>query len=601
MFRELEQMACSSMQEKYGYENSRFQKDVDENFHCSVCHNVLKKPRMCQNNEHVFCHACITEHLRRNSQTCPECSEHLTVDTLRRPRVLNNYLSKLKINCDFASRGCPEFVCVENLESHVANCGFAPVMCPNQNCGMVIDKQDRVHHETVVCEYKKTKEHDSKQALKCDLMELDKNVKAENVNTCNNHVEIKNVAGNLKECLVELDEKIGSVEKTLENNQTEMKKMVGKFEESFVGMNKIINQKLEDLNSCKDVLKEDQCEVKKELKDVKVNLSKVNNNVEELRAMMGQMLEKFSKLELTKKPPSPTEEVLTTTRKDILIAGGGNSAEVFSWDTNSWYEIESLNEAHSGASSFVLNEQVFDVGGEITKTIETLDLNELPLKWKKFSAELPYESCDHRTVVIESRVIHLGGYNCDEGKRSNAVSELQVTSPYRMKELCQMPKSADCHGAEAFEDKALIMGGEDDNGAALDSVFEFDPEKNECKEMPLLPNPLKEMATVRWGDQVVVLGGRSKDNEVLDDVFMYDGKTGETTTLPSMLKKRYNCCAIGTEDVIVVMGGVDEKYERVCLVECLTIGAASWKYLSPMSSNRYRAVAEVLPSTRKYV
>jgi hypothetical protein len=86
-------MACCPIEDKYGYEDSRFQGDVDENLHCSICYNVLKEQRTCRNNEHAFCLACISEHLRVNTQTCPECNEHLSVDTLRRPRVLNNILS----------------------------------------------------------------------------------------------------------------------------------------------------------------------------------------------------------------------------------------------------------------------------------------------------------------------------------------------------------------------------------------------------------------------------------------------------------------------------------------------------------------------------
>ena len=157
---------CRPTEEKlYGYEDSRFERDVDENFHCSICYNVLKEPRTCRNNDHVFCLDCISEHLKVNSQTCPECNEHLSVETLRRPRVLNNYLSKLKINCDYASRGCPEYVCVEDLKTHAENCGFAPVLCSNEACGMEINKQERVHHETAVCEYRnrRVKCHDCGQ------------------------------------------------------------------------------------------------------------------------------------------------------------------------------------------------------------------------------------------------------------------------------------------------------------------------------------------------------------------------------------------------------------------------------------------------------
>jgi N-acetylneuraminic acid mutarotase len=323
--------------------------------------------------------------------------------------------------------------------------------------------------------------------------------------------------------------------------------------------------------------------------------------VDEVKVMMSQMLEKFNMLELLSKLPSPTEGMFNTPREDILIAGGWgakNRAEIFSSEKNGWYKISEMNEEHTGASSFIYNDQLFVAGGS-TETIETLDLNELPLKWMEFSNEFPYQGDDHQTVVYQQRVIHIGGYNRDEKKVSNVISELQLTSPCTLKELCQMPQPRDCHGAEAFEDKVLILGGEDDNDDVLDSVLEFDPKKNECKELPSLPHPMKEMATVRWRDQVVVLGGHDKDDQVLNDVFMYDCKTGKITALPSMLEKRYDCCAVITGNTIVVMGGCNDG--NLSSVECFTMGGSTWKYLPSMNKKRSEAVAEVLPSTRKYV
>ena len=198
---------CPTQQKKYGYDDSRFQRDVDEHFHCSICYNVLKDPRMCR-NDHAFCLDCITEHLKVNSQTCPECNEHLTVDTLRRPRLLNNYLSKLKINCDHASRGCPEFICVENLESHVESCGFSPVMCSNKNCGMKINKQDKDHHENEICESRKAK--------------------------CQDCGKMQEVVGRLEGSLMELDGKVETTSNEIKKNHGDMKKIVE-------GMNRMVN------------------------------------------------------------------------------------------------------------------------------------------------------------------------------------------------------------------------------------------------------------------------------------------------------------------------------------------------------------------------
>ena len=544
---------CSSVV-KYGYEDCRFEKDVDENFHCSICYNVLKEPRMCRNNEHLFCVDCITEHLRVNSQTCPECNEHLSVDTLRRARVINNFLSKLKINCDHASRGCPEFTCLEELKTHVATCGYAPVLCSKAECGMEINKQDKVRHETEVCEYRRVKCHDCGQ--------------------------IKEDVETLKRSLLQLDEKVESTNKDINNNHVEVKQAVGKL---------------------KQQVKQEVQQIKKEVKE---SLSKVNKDVDEVKVMMIQVLEKLNMLEQHNKVPSPSAGILDTPREDVLVAGGwgnaGKSTEVFSWEKNGWFEVSEMNEGHWLASSFIYNDQLFVVGGWCSKTIETLNLNELPLKWMKCPGELPYSGDDHQTVVYQQRIIHIGGYNRDQRRKSDMISELQLTSPCTMKKLCQMPEPRSCHGAEIFEDKVMILGGEGDQGH-LNTVLEFDVNKNECKKMPPLPHPLSRMATVCWRNQVVVLGGRNEREKALNDVFMYDCKTGKITTLPSMLEKRWKCCAVITGDTIVVMGGDNEEAESLSSVECFTMGGSAWEYLPAMNKARFGAVAEVLLSSRKYV
>ena len=151
-----------------------------------------------------------------------------------------------------------------------------------------------------------------------------------------------------------------------------------------------------------------------------------------------------------------------------------------------------MNEEHGGASSFIDKDQMFVVGGTNTKTIETLNLNELPLKWKKCATDLPYPCSYHQTVVHQQRVIHIGGYNHNIDTKSDIISELQLTSPSIMKELCRTPESRDCHGAEIVGDKVLIFGGDTNDNDRLDSVLEFDPMTKECKRMPPLPCPFQK-------------------------------------------------------------------------------------------------------------
>ena len=423
--------------------------------------------------------------------------------------------------------------------------------------------------------------------------------------------------GRLEGSLMELDGKVEGVEKKIEKNHVNIKRIVEKLEGSLVRMNKLADEKVEAMrNRLEKVQRENKeevgevkkevGEVNKEVKDVKENLSKVNKDVDVVKVMMSQVLEKLNMLEHLNKLPSPTEGMLNTPREDILIAGGDDDetgTEIFSWEKNGWFEVSPMNEEHVGASSFIYKDQLFVVGGNQSKTIETLDLSVLPLKWMKFPGNLPYACDGHQTVVYQERVIHIGGFDYNKRELSNVISELQLTSPYRVKELCQMPEPTECHGAETFEDKILIFGGEKslESTDFLDSVLEFDVKTNQCKEMPTLPRPLTRMATVQWRDQVIVLGGRDKDNKVVNHVFMYDCKTGKITVLPSMLEKRWGCCAVITGNTIVVMGGENEELEDLNSVECFTMGDSTWEYLPAMNKAKWCAVAEILPSTRKYV
>ncbi len=110
-----------------------------------------------------------------------------------------------------------------------------------------------------------------------------------------------------------------------------------------------MNQKIMDENG---QTKMEIGEVKKEVKDVKDNLLKVDKDVDEVKVMMTQMLEKFNMLELLNKLPSPAEGMLNTAREDILIAGGygwrssdpGKSTEIYSWEKNGWFEVSPMNE-----------------------------------------------------------------------------------------------------------------------------------------------------------------------------------------------------------------------------------------------------------------
>ena len=142
---------------QHGYLDKRFPVVVNANFHCPICFNVLRDPVQCRRNEHYFCLCCITKHLEI-SQTCPVCQEGLTPKTLKEPsRIVADFLSTLKISCEFAPRGCKELIELRALQQHVYVCDFMPVVCSNEGCSKLVNRKDKKNHESNVCKYRKVK------------------------------------------------------------------------------------------------------------------------------------------------------------------------------------------------------------------------------------------------------------------------------------------------------------------------------------------------------------------------------------------------------------------------------------------------------------
>jgi BMFP domain-containing protein YqiC len=107
------------------------------------------------------------------------------------PRIVTDYLSELNIRCDFHPRGCLEIVKLNNLERHVASCGFSPVQCSNDGCNALVSLRDKFYHQSEVCEFRKSKCHDCSQ-LKKEIKEMRDQMVAE-------HNQIKDEIKGMKE------------------------------------------------------------------------------------------------------------------------------------------------------------------------------------------------------------------------------------------------------------------------------------------------------------------------------------------------------------------------------------------------------------------
>jgi hypothetical protein len=222
---------------------------------------------------------------------------------------------------------------------------------------------------------------------------------------------------------------------------------------------------------------------------------------------------------------------------------------------------------------------------------ETLSIN-----WSDFAAKLPAKMCGHSSVVYKDSLLVTGGYNEDQRVYSDCIHEVQLKPPHTVKLVCKMPEPSYRHSTVLCDDSILIVGGKKsvDCKDNLSSVLSYDIKKNECQQLPALPYPVSNMATVKWAENVVIIGGADKDDKALNNVIIYNIKTGNSHMLPPMLHKRKGCMAVVIENTIVVLGGMDERNNRLKSVEGFNFERFSWQELPDMKETRWLATAVVI-------
>ena len=543
-----------------GYDDELFQHPVGHTLHCNICTNVLKDPVMCRHNEHLYCRACITPHLV-NFQTCPNCMDPLTVDTLcQASRGIRNLLAELKIRCKFFDRGCGTFVELGQLESHIEECGFAPAVCSNDGCQLEVNKRDLLHHETTECEHRRVQ--------------------------CHSCSDIKNEIVRMKVSLATMDEKLDRNEKKLDEKLERTEENGKVVEENVVAKFELVQEQLNQQEESNRRLEADNVEMKKSL----IEIAKQLERLHEVQA------------EQIKKGIAEADEI--DRQPKVVIAGGKNengslnSVEMFSVLNKTWTPLQPLKKCHHGASSVVYHNQVFVVGG--TKSIKTLSFNAVQagqsIAWENFPAEIPFKLWGHCTVVYGKRLIVIGGYDGDKREHSDNITDVSLVPPYTSKLLTTMPQKRWYHGVALFGDKILIAGGLHGKNfrTSTKTVLLYDITKNECQELAPLRYAVGEIALVKWGeDNVIIAGGIDGNGKPLSKVLLYNFKTQKSFELPEMKYKREGCVAAVVRDTVIVMGGKDEKGKFLKSVESFRFDSYSWEELPEMLEERYIGTAFV--------
>ena len=530
-----------------GYEEERFEHEVDSKLLCPICSNVLKDPVQCQ-NEHYFCRSCIKKHLHENSETCPMCQDHLTEETLSKPpRLLTNMLECLKIRCDHAKRGCQELIKLEFLHQHVKSCGYSPTRCTNSGCSQVINQHEKERHENQLCPF---------GMFVCDDCQEQVLRKSRRVHPCF------------------IKKEVDEISRKMEKNTKEVKDEVKQMK---LNQDEFLRNLMAQVDRQNDVVN-DLCR-------------KVNNLDYKMEGIPKEETERW--------------DLFTGRQKIFVVAGKDdkyrlNSVESYSWSENSWTAEPSMNEVRSGLSAFVHDQQIYVSGGwtgtECFDSIESLNVDGEHKEWVETPIKMPVKSKEHKMVCHENTAILTGGRNGDNV--SDGIYGIKLNSPHTSKLLTKMPEPTCDHGCNIIDNQAVIVGGRTSNYLmdSKNTVYVYDIKTNECKTLPPLPFRISGMATVSYKGDVILIGGVNEKEQTLNTVVMYDVKTGNIKMLPCLNHKRAGSAAVICGKVIVVAGGYDYGIKS-CLqtVECLDLNTNVWRELAPMTTKRGYATAVLKP------
>ena len=528
-----------------GHHEDRFQSAVDKNFFCPICQEVLKDPVQCH-NEHYFCKACITQHLK-NSQTCPVCMERVTEETLYKPsRIVTNYLDGLIINCDHSERGCTELLELVRLEAHISVCEYRPVTCPNEKCAKIMNLADFEEHTSEVCEYRQ---------VYCDECDEDMSAKKYGKHGC---VIIKDVHA-MKASLSQLQDQV-----------KEMSKAQKKVSETQKEILEAINGRRTTASGISTT----------EVKPSLTLRARPQGSIVVVGGRTGSTglnsVEMYSLVNRTWRNLPPMKQARQSPTAHfyngrVMVTGGKCDRGIF------------------------------------TKSIEYIQVHEetrlvmnkaCPNEFSPFVTNLPSKSSGHKTIVLNNGLWVVGGY-CYSGKPT--CSDLIYRStPLHLGYIakCRMPRPISFHGLEIVNgDELLIIGGSTTGClvGVVGNVLSYNTVTNSVKEMHQLPFPMCDMATVKHGEDVIILGGTNKDGKYLNTVFKYNCKKNEWGQLPGMKHKRSECAAVISGNKVFVMGGYNEEQGFLSSVECFDLDDQVWYELPSMSEAKNKIAAVLVP------
>ena len=504
-------MACCSG----GYREDRFQTSIAKNFICDLCKGVLKDPVQCH-NEHYFCKACITQHLK-NSKTCPVCTENLTEETLNKlPRIVTNILNALIINCDHSERGCTELIELVRLEAHSRTCKYKPVTCPNEKCAKIMNLADLEQHTSEVC------------IVYCEECKKKMPFKEYSKHSC---VISKDVRA-IKASLIQIQDQVKEMSKA----QSEMSKAQKEMFEAI--KNLTADAKARDEIPQGNIVVVGGCSV-------------------EMYSLANRTWSELALVQKQREYPTAhfyNGQVMVTGRQ--YENNTGNTIEYIQIPEGTRLPINSIHpdeislffsqlpiECH-GHKTAIINNHLWVVGGYNNTTyLNTIYATSIKSPHTHtVKCEMPKPLAFHGLEIVNDNELLIMGGCTPDGIVDSVMLYNTVTNTLR--EMHPLPFPMSNMATVKHDEDAIIIGGQNKDGKYLNTIFKYNCKKNECDQLPGMKYKRSECAAVICGNKVFVMGGYNVEQKYLKSVECFDIDHHIWHELPSMNRARSKFAAV---------------------------------------------------------
>ncbi|XP_022241636.1 alpha-scruin-like isoform X2 [Limulus polyphemus] len=210
-------------------------------------------------------------------------------------------------------------------------------------------------------------------------------------------------------------------------------------------------------------------------------------------------------------------------------------------------------------------------------------------KWSYFGT-MPEPRNYHTTVYFHGRIYVFGGYNPleivnSEMQPTATVFELTFSSK-RWRRRTDMYYARACHAAAAFDERIVIIGGQNSKKEIISCVEVYKPDSDQWTVVKPMPEPVMGSGAACLDGLIYVVGGVSiskvdKRTPFIVDYFLsYDPIQNRWYKKPPLQQRRAFCTAVSVKKELWVWGGLANAYSSVSLCSIETVDVyCPWKCL----------------------